>query len=91
MKPRSIEELSFPDLFDGLYIGAIISSLEMILIIFIWAFNYFVMHTDNLEGTIMAMLFITNILIFVFLKHNNLFKPSIWKEINKTSKRKCKK
>lgn len=82
LKLKSVEKLTFPTMFDGLYLGAVLTGVELIIVLFSWLINFFLCWCFvGLESYLIALLFVSNICFVIFLKHNNIFSYSVWKEI----------
>lgn len=88
MKVKELENLKFSDLFDGLYLGACLTGGEIIIALLAFVVIYFVLGTDRFENILVAMLFLTNIVLVTYLKHKKAFEASVWKEIIEPKKEK---
>jgi len=80
-KLKPIDDLKFPDLFDGIYLGAILTGFQLIIVLFFSFIYFFVFMVDAFASYLIACLFVSNIFIMVFLKHVKILKLSVWKEI----------
>jgi hypothetical protein len=82
MKLKPIEELTLPTMFDGLYLGACLTGLELIFVVILSLVHFFIFaRIDALQSYLIATLFATNIFFVIFLKHNGILSYSVWKEI----------
>lgn len=83
---KIFERIKFSDWFDGIYFGLCFSGLEVIFFSFIVVVNYFLFGWDNSENVLALFLFVSNILLFVFLKKFKIIKYSVWNEISHKNK-----
>lgn len=86
-KIKKIDYLKFPDIFDGIYLGAILTGVELIAVIILVVAYFLIFGQDAFESYLIATLFVTNISFFIFLKHIKAFKYSVWKEVTKPMKK----
>lgn len=89
-KIKKIDYLKFPDIFDGIYLGAILTGLELIIVLICAVVYFLIFWQDVFANYLIAILFLTNISFFIFLKHIKAFKFSVWKEVNKPMKKKLR-
>jgi len=85
-----LEKIKFSDLFDGVYLGGLLTGFELIICLVAYLIQFLLFGTYSLESIYVVMLFLTNISFFIVLKHNKLFRFSVWAEINKSSKKRIK-
>ena len=89
-KIKKIDYLKFPDIFDGIYLGAVLTGIELIIVLICSVAYFLIFWQDAFTSYLIATLFVTNISFVIFLKHINAFKYSVWKEVNKPMKRKTR-
>lgn len=87
MRAKPIEELTFPTLFDGLYLGALWSGLLLIAITLSSLIAFLIFRQDWLTNYLLAGIFLCNIAFVTFLKHNDFISYSVWKEITEPQKK----
>lgn len=78
-----IEDLKFPDIFDGLYFGACIGALLIIVSTISVLILFLLTGIDYMQNVLISIIFLENIIFFTFLKHNKIINASVWEEINK--------
>lgn len=83
MKFEAIEKLKFADLFDGLYIGTMLTGVEIIICLIAWLFQYFILGTQTMEHAYIAMIFMSNIFFITVFKHKKILRFSVWEEIKR--------
>lgn len=86
-KIKKIEDLKFPDIFDGIYLGACATGLELIVVLICSLIYFFVFVQDVFASYLIAVLFLTNISFVIFLKHIKAFQYSVWKEVTSENKK----
>jgi hypothetical protein len=87
MKLKPIEKLTFPTIFDGFYLGAVWTGLELIFVVILSLVSFFIFaRIDAFQSYLVGTLFATNIFFIMFLKHNGIIFYSVWKEINTPKK-----